>query len=213
MKAKKRRILYSIIITLWLAVSVTDYVRTLTDRSPVFAIPVTVYQDGGSVEYYGAGYKVIRYANLHLPTQEYFYVMKMGYWWMDFDQPYRENSSLTSITIFVNLPVSSYCPKMSRIVGYPIEISCDMADVKTNRGEFYFWDQGTGAAAVEQGRKIKLNGAKTLYWCPGGKERCPVPAGDRSRLVSTITITSEKETIIVDIHLLESGKYIGRIRK
>ncbi|MDD2207987.1 MAG: hypothetical protein PHG03_00435 [Bacilli bacterium] len=41
-----------------------DYYRSRSGKSPIFAILVTRYKDGGSKEYFGLGYKVIKCHNL-----------------------------------------------------------------------------------------------------------------------------------------------------
>ena len=50
------------IITLIILLTVIDLIRIISfDKKPFFAIPVATYEDGGTKEYYGLGYKVIAY--------------------------------------------------------------------------------------------------------------------------------------------------------
>lgn len=59
MKKKYKIILLLCII--WLSFFLVDFTLSRYDRKPIFAVPVKVYKDGGSVEYCGLGYKVIKY--------------------------------------------------------------------------------------------------------------------------------------------------------
>jgi hypothetical protein len=42
----------------------TDYSLAKHNKKPIFAIPILRHKDGGTVEYYGLGYKVIKYNKL-----------------------------------------------------------------------------------------------------------------------------------------------------
>jgi len=50
-----------IIIGFWCLFICTDYILAKLDKTPFFCIPVNVYKDGGTTEYYGLGYKVKKY--------------------------------------------------------------------------------------------------------------------------------------------------------
>lgn len=54
-------IIFSIIVILIIMVAVDIISVTRYNKGPVFAIPVHTYKDGGTKEYYGIGYKVIKY--------------------------------------------------------------------------------------------------------------------------------------------------------
>ena len=63
---------------------VTDVIRvTKHQKTPVFAINTKIYKDGGSKEYTGLGYKVIKYNQLQglkkkLQMLDMFIFLKMG---------------------------------------------------------------------------------------------------------------------------------------
>lgn len=58
-----------IIIILGTIFFIIDYYRVVKDQNPLFCIPIGGLLDGGTVEYLGLGYKVIRYNRL-LPLSE-----------------------------------------------------------------------------------------------------------------------------------------------
>ena len=47
-------------IAVFIIFSAIDYWRVKSNKMPIFVIPVIRYRDGGSVEYYGLGYKVLK---------------------------------------------------------------------------------------------------------------------------------------------------------
>lgn len=58
-KAKKNLwIVIAIGLAIWIAVFMTDYMRTISKNNPIYCIPVGKYKDGGSVDYLGIFYKV-----------------------------------------------------------------------------------------------------------------------------------------------------------
>ena len=62
---KKLFNIFFIIIVLLIVMVTADIVLVSKfDKGPFFAIPVKTYDDGGSKEYYGLGYKVIKYKQL-----------------------------------------------------------------------------------------------------------------------------------------------------
>ena len=61
---KKRRLVIGAILFIWCSFIITDFSLARANKSPIFAIPLIRYKDGGSAEYYGLGYKVIKYVNL-----------------------------------------------------------------------------------------------------------------------------------------------------
>lgn len=50
-----------IVVLVWLSFFTIDYVLFRFNKKPVFSIPLKIYKDGGTVEYYGLGYKIIKY--------------------------------------------------------------------------------------------------------------------------------------------------------
>lgn len=50
-----------IILIVWATFYITDFTLSKFSKRPIFAIPGATYKDGGTREYYGLGYKVIKY--------------------------------------------------------------------------------------------------------------------------------------------------------
>ncbi|MDD4607508.1 MAG: hypothetical protein PHD10_00020 [Bacilli bacterium] len=62
MKKKKRiTIMIMVFLIIWITFIITDFSLAKNNRKPIFAIPVFRLKDGGTIEYYGLGYKVIKY--------------------------------------------------------------------------------------------------------------------------------------------------------
>lgn len=95
----KKDVVISIIISVIFIVLViffsVDYIRVKSNKSPIFSIPIFKYQDGGSVEYFGLGYKVIKYVNNNLNENVEYEYQKMQYrigtLFMKFDNPYNNS--------------------------------------------------------------------------------------------------------------------------
>ncbi|OEH86990.1 hypothetical protein BHU72_01670 [Desulfuribacillus stibiiarsenatis] len=85
MNKKKRRI-FVVIILMWLVFAGTDFTLAALDKSPIFALPIVKYKDGGSVEFYGLGYKVIRYVNLSVESGPVVEKVEFGTWFMKFQR-------------------------------------------------------------------------------------------------------------------------------
>lgn len=81
---KKRRLIISIILIVWIAFIITDFSLVKVNKSPIFAIPLIRYKDGGSTEYYGLGYKVIKYVNLTVEEGPEVGKVDFGTWLMVF---------------------------------------------------------------------------------------------------------------------------------
>jgi len=58
MKKMGKRVL--IILGIWVSVFLIDFVCVKTINRPIFMIRTSIYKDGGTKEYYGLGYKVIK---------------------------------------------------------------------------------------------------------------------------------------------------------
>lgn len=56
---------FSMIFLLGVLFGLVDYYRIKANKNPLFAIMVVQYKDGGSKEYFGLGYKIIRCHNLN----------------------------------------------------------------------------------------------------------------------------------------------------
>lgn len=83
---KKRKIIISVILLFWLLFLITDFSLSRVNKSPIFAIPLITYKDGGSAEYYGLGYKVIKYVNLTAERGPEVIKFDFGTWFMKFDK-------------------------------------------------------------------------------------------------------------------------------
>lgn len=62
MKKKFRGFLLGLL--LYVSLIFTDYSLAQVDKEPIFAIKTVTYKDGGTQEYMGLGYKIIRYSIL-----------------------------------------------------------------------------------------------------------------------------------------------------
>ncbi|WP_353095656.1 hypothetical protein [Tissierella praeacuta] len=82
--AKRRRYIISVILIVWIAFIITDLSLAKANKSPIFAIPLIRYKDGGSTEYYGLGYKVIKYVNLTVEEGPEIRRVDFGTWLMVF---------------------------------------------------------------------------------------------------------------------------------
>ena len=82
--SKKRMRIIIVILIAWFAFIVIDFFLAKANKSPIFAIPVVVYKDGGSTEYYGLGYKVIKYVNLTVEEGPVVVKHDFGTWFMKF---------------------------------------------------------------------------------------------------------------------------------
>lgn len=85
--AKRRGYVIGAILIVWIAFFITDFSLTKANKAPVFAIPVIRYKDGGSTEYYGLGYKVIKYVNLTVERGPEVEKVDLGTWFMRFSFP------------------------------------------------------------------------------------------------------------------------------
>lgn len=61
-KMKGKKVIYIMlsIVVIILLCNVTDYLRAKNNKRPIFALPINKYKDGGSIEYFGPGYKVLK---------------------------------------------------------------------------------------------------------------------------------------------------------
>lgn len=82
--SKRRRYIIGAILIIWIAFSITDFSLAKANKPPIFAIPVIKYKDGGSTEYYGLSYKVIKYVNLTVEGGPEVERVDFGTWLMRF---------------------------------------------------------------------------------------------------------------------------------
>ena len=80
-------IIIGIIIVLGIVFFVVDYNRVQKQEKPIFCIqnPAVVIRDGGTIEYFGLGYKVIDFHTL-----AGFDDIKIGTWLMDYNDFEKE---------------------------------------------------------------------------------------------------------------------------
>lgn len=84
---KRIKVIIGTIFIIWSVFSITDFSLARVNKTPVFAIPVIRYKDGGSTEYYGLGYKVIKYVNLTAERGPEVVKTDFGTWFMRFSSP------------------------------------------------------------------------------------------------------------------------------
>ncbi len=99
-KIKKNMTIFVIVVViLGLFISLDLILVTKADIGPFFAIPVKTYEDGGTKEYYGLGYKVIRYHQERGKRST-----EVGPWWMPYSIEPTEISMLDFALEFRNYP-------------------------------------------------------------------------------------------------------------
>lgn len=83
---KKKTILSILvgIVVIWSCFFATDYYLAKASKAPIFSIPIIRYKDGGSTEYFGLGYKVIKYAALTAEEGAKIEKVIVGTWFMNF---------------------------------------------------------------------------------------------------------------------------------
>ncbi|WP_284644733.1 hypothetical protein [Paenibacillus silviterrae] len=81
---KKAKYIIGTALVIWLLFFITDFSLAKVNKSPIFSVPVVMYKDGGSAEYYGLGYKVIKYVNLDAEKGSEVVRVDMGTWFIRF---------------------------------------------------------------------------------------------------------------------------------
>ena len=77
-----------IVLAVWLSIFLVDFICVKTIKRPIFMIRTTIYKDGGTKEYYGLGYKVIK-CNTLSSCRHCFLLRKLGgfcryvFWWIN----------------------------------------------------------------------------------------------------------------------------------
>lgn len=83
MKRIKKAIL--LILIAWVLIFSIDFSLVKLSRAPIFSMPLIRYKDGGSIEHFGLGYKVIRYKSLADIEAGKPIRYEIGTWFMPFE--------------------------------------------------------------------------------------------------------------------------------
>ena len=86
-KRKKRLIVISILLFIWLVMLSTDIMMAEKDQAPVFYARVVAYDDGGSMKYIGLFYQVyhVKSIGLNQPNQTIDYGYHLVPWFYSLD--------------------------------------------------------------------------------------------------------------------------------
>ena len=78
---QKRYLILGVFLIVWAIFFITDFVLAQNNKAPVFGVRTSILKDGGTKEYYGLGYKVIKYNKLDVIDQECldYYYEYIGY--------------------------------------------------------------------------------------------------------------------------------------
>ena len=96
MKGIKKKIL--LVLLIWGCVFLIDFICIKTIKRPIFMIRTVIYKDGGTKEYYGLGYKVIKCNTLNDDK-----TLSIGTWFIKYNcdtKPIEENITLTDSVKF-----------------------------------------------------------------------------------------------------------------
>lgn len=139
-------IIFIIIIALGIVIAIDVICVTKYDKGPYFAIRTKTYDDGGTEEFYGLGYKVIKYHQEQGKRDT-----KLGFWTMPYSVEPTEISALDLAIEFRNDPektANKYAGQFMRVTGriykikdnelilrykdpddaYTLKIKCPMAE-------------------------------------------------------------------------------------
>lgn len=100
--AKRGRCIISALLIVWIAFFITDFSLAKANKSPIFAIPVMRYKDGGSTEYYGLGYKVIKYVNLSVERGPEVEKVDLGTWFMRYSPSQKSDGKKAMYNIIIH---------------------------------------------------------------------------------------------------------------
>lgn len=138
--------IFIIIIALGIIIAIDVICVTKYDKGPYFAIRTKTYDDGGTEEFYGLGYKVIKYHQNQGRRD-----MEIGFWTMSYSVEPTEISALDLAIEFRNNPektANKYAGQFMRVTGriykikdnelvlrykdpddaYTLKIKCPMAE-------------------------------------------------------------------------------------
>lgn len=149
-------IVFVIIIISLIMITVDVICVSRYNKGPYFAIPTKTYKDGGTKEYYGIGYKVIKYNQIQGRRD-----IEIGKWSMPYSIEPTDLSDLDLAIEFTEKPVDSYekyykkfvridstlkkvLPEKNKLLlayedegeKYTLEIVCTMANKKSNIDQF-----------------------------------------------------------------------------
>ena len=139
-------IIFIIIIALGIVIAIDVICVTKYDKGPYFAIRTKTYDDGGTEEFYGLGYKVIKYHQEQGRRDT-----ELGFWTMPYSVEPTEISALDLAIEFRNDPektANKYAGQFMRVTGriykikdnelilrykdpddaYTLKIKCPMAE-------------------------------------------------------------------------------------
>lgn len=103
LKSKKVKILV-IIVIVWLIFFSVDFIRAQNQKRPIFCIGLPPFQDGGTREYLGLGYKVVKFHKIFLDRSVSYTGLvysgahagtHIGTWFMDMDEVYHKYSEIS----------------------------------------------------------------------------------------------------------------------
>lgn len=88
----KNKLKLGLIISLltWVIFFIADFSLAQANKSPIFSISLQTYDDGGSAEYYGLGYKVNKYVYFSAEKGVEVIQVDFGSWAMPFSHPQSE---------------------------------------------------------------------------------------------------------------------------
>ena len=175
-------IVFSIILILILMVAIDLIAVTRFDKGPFFAIPTKTYKDGGTKEYLGLGYKVIKYNQLQGRRDR-----ELGSWSLKYDiEPITAEAVDLALAFAEDENTySKYDKEFVRIVGtlkkvdtknnkitmgyideggkYTLDIVCDVVADQTNLDTFEKGKEITIIGKVVDFKAKTKKNANTLY--------------------------------------------------
>ena len=72
------------IIIIWAILMSTEYYLIKTIENPIFSVEIASYKDGGSKEYCGLGYKIIKYVKMSCENDDISTEVRLGPWFMKY---------------------------------------------------------------------------------------------------------------------------------
>ena len=182
-RARRRfRIILLIILFLLALFIIIDIVAvTKFDKGPFFAIPVKTYEDGGTKEYYGLGYKVIKYHQVQGRRDK-----ELGLWTLEYNTNAITVRDKDLAIAFTDNPIGSYQKYNKKFVRiqstlqevdsnnsrimmafidandkYTLHITCDVVKEQINLSAFIKDKKITIIGTIKEFKTV--NGEKTLY--------------------------------------------------
>lgn len=75
---KKNIISITTIVIIWAILMSTDYYLIKTNENSIFSVEIAAYKDGGSKEYFGLGYKIIKYVKMNSENDDISTEVRLG---------------------------------------------------------------------------------------------------------------------------------------